>query len=616
MKIRVDMGDWMLTMGLIGLCRIVEFGLKEGHIPEDASTLVRKHRTGVEIDTDALVYLPKAFFHYMLDEYSIAEREKERLTEQLKWAGREEYFSNALSAVKKLINDNTKKIVKYFPGEVAQRLEKVQERLKSVKKLEHLEELRQCTEEFLRVLEREPVDQKLTLNYFKAAVMNSFFGQVSFLNVSKNALDLQGHIEEFHKDYIRPVLLETGLSECLQHAQSPDELLSYLNEHADYGPFRSLKRKMKKLSLEKMRSYLQEDMPKCSLIPGQIAFNNFEEMTFSPLGVSRNKAYNFHWNLDIGQPVPISSLAKLVLFCAPAGGAVYTRRDGSLEQGEYRTYVGFVQTDSTFEDILRRNNAFKNHKDRQDPFDKIISTLIEDVRKESQFVVNHLFFIEFSSDYQSKKTLMDYYHLPKYLARYFHEHGKKLDDIWPFDFREQFVRAVLYGLDPKHVIFQQIKRQVAEGSRSATNIYVATRERHRIMQYKRQSGEGVKDMKQQDKLVYSLYRSGREIRQVYEQAERTRGEGEPYAASASKKITGLAYRLLNAVKSGNQKAFMDSLFRLHMSVDKPINPVFLNALHEKDVDFATVGNAFVAGLLSTDFGKEGEVAVEEEITHE
>lgn len=613
MKIQVNMGDWMLTMGLIGLYRIVEYGRKESLIPTEADSLVKKLRNGVEIDTEALVHLPKAFFHYMLNEYSIAKREKDRLMNQFNRGGREEYFANALTDIKKIISDNSKKIIKYFPNEEATRLEKIQETLKAVKKIENRDVLKECIEDFLVVLESESVNQKLTLNYFKAAVLTSFFGQVSFLNVSKNALNLEGHIEEFDKDYIRPVLLEIRLLQHIQEAQTPDEVLSFLEEHADYAPFRSIKRKMKKMSTQNMRIYIQEEVPKCSLIPDQIAFSNFEEMTFTPLGVSKNKALNFHWNLDIEQPVPISSLAKLILFCAPAGGAVYTRRDGGLEQGEYRTYVGFVQTDSTFEDILKRNNTFKAHKDRQDPFDKIISSLIKDVRKESQFVVDHLFFIEFSSDYQSKKTLMDYYHLPKYLAYYFVEHGEKLENILPYAFRELFLRTILHGQDPKHVIFQQLKESVKEG-RTALGSFIATRERHRILQYKRQFREGVINLKQHDKLIYSLYRSGQEIRQIFEQEDRTRGMSETYAASASKKIAGLAYRLLNAVKSGNHKAFMDSLFRMHMSLNKPINPVFLNALHEKDVDFATVGNAFIAGLLSVDFGKE--LSLEEENANE
>lgn len=605
MKVQVNMGDWMLTMGMIGLYRIVEFGVKKEIIPPEARSMVKKLRNGIEIDTAFLEHLPKAYFHYLLAEYSVAEREKERLDNHLEWAQREEHFKSNLSSIKKIVTDNAKKITKYFPGEETVRLEDVQERLKAVKSLGEFDALRQCVDDFLAVLKQEPVNQKLTLNYFKAAVLSSFFGQVSFLNVSKNALDLYGHIDEFYKDYIKPVLYEAGLLERLQTANSAEEVMIFLDEHNDYPSFRGLKRRMKRFTLEQMRTYVKEEIPECSFISGQPAFADFEEMVFSPLGVSKNKAYNFYWNLEVDQPVPISSLAKLILFCSPAGGAVYTKRDGSLEHGEYRTYVGFVQTDSTFEDIYQRNQAFKHHKDRLDPFDRIISALIEDVQKESEYLLSHLFFIEFSSDYQSKKTLLDYYHLPKYLALYFRDRGKKLEKLWPHEFREQFVRAVLHGMDPKHVIFQQLKRQIADNSDNATNILVAVRERNRILQYKRKQGVGsVEDVKARDKLVHSLYLSGREIREVFEQAERSRGEGEPYAASASKKITGIAYRLLNAVKSGNQKAFMDSLFRLHLSVDKQINPVFLNALHERDVDFATVGNAFVAGLLSKDFDKD------------
>ncbi|HZK18628.1 MAG TPA: type I-B CRISPR-associated protein Cas8b1/Cst1, partial [Clostridia bacterium] len=104
----------------------------------------------------------------------------------------------------------------------------------------------------------------------------------------------------------------------------------------------------------------------------------------------------------------------------------------------------------------------------------------------------------------------------------------------------------------------------------------------------------------QDKRIWSVYKSGEDIRRGYERAESQR-EGETnYAAPAGKKINGVAYRLLNTVKAGNKEDFMDSLFRLHMSVGRPVNSVFLDALHEKKLDFASVGTAFIAGLLSSD----------------
>jgi CRISPR-associated protein Cst1 len=597
LKIRLDMGDWMLTMGLLGLYRVYNYGVENNIVSKAEQKFVKIHQLGLEIDLRALEHLPEAFFRYMLDEYSIYDREQKRLQDQLGYAKTEQYFGDRLKEIKKIVNENIKKISKYFPGEIATELENIQARLKEVRKPEQLGELENCINDFLKISKLESVDEKLTINYFKTVVLKSFFGQPSFLNVSKTNLNLKEQMELFYEDYIRPVLLEINFQEHLRNAHNKHTVLAYLEEDRNYKPFQALTRQLKRLELEEIKDYVLNQVPECSLLPGYLAFSNFEEMIFSPLGVSTEKALNFQWDLERKQPAPISSLARLILFLAPAGGAIYGRWDGQGGQGAYRMYTGFIQTEGSFSDTLRRNSSFKSHKDKKDPFDKILSVLIEDLQKKTGYILEHLFFIEFFSDYDNKKTLLEYYHLPEHMARYIQTYGTELDRIRPYNYREQFVKAVLHGQDPIHVIWQQLKGQITN-QWSGYGTYIATRERHRIMFYKKYLGEGVAELKKQDRMIWSVYKSGQEVRKTFELAEQGREEGAPHASSAGKKINGLAYRLLNTIKANNKKEFMDSLFRLYMPINKPVNPVFLNVLHEEQLDFCSVGTAFVAGLLS------------------
>lgn len=599
MRVKIAMGDWMLTMGLIGLYRIYRYGVSESIVPQEDADLVRINQFGLAIDSRALQYLPEAFFRYMLNEHSVFDREQQKLEALLTYGNKETNFDNALKNIKDVVSDNYKKIAKYFPGNITERLKGIQNQLKGLKRYQDWNEVEQCVKDFLNVLAIQPVDEKLTLNYFKAVVMGPFFGQPSFLNVSKTKLDLQGHMDTFFNDYIYPVLVELAFQDYLNNGKR-DELLAHFEQERNYKPFSSLRRQLQKLnSIEEMQHLVYKQVPECSLIPGLLAFGNYEEMIFSPLGVSAGKALNFQWDFDGKQPIPVSSLAKLVLFCAPAGAAIYGRWEGKDGQGRYDTYAGFIQTDGSFQEIMQRNDTFKTHKDRKDPFDRILSVLVEDLKKEAGHIIEHLFFVEFSSDYSSKKTLLEYYHLPKYLASYIHKYGENLDKIRPFSFREQFVKAVLLGQDPIHVIFQHIKEQIKAGH-SLVSGYIATRERNRILLYKQHHDKGVVDVKEQDRLIYAVYSNGREIREAYAKAEKMRDESEPYASSAVKKVTGIAYRLLNTVKAGNKREFMDAVFRLHMPLEKPVSPVFLNVLHERKLDFASVGTAFIAGLLSID----------------
>ncbi|YAR63507.1 hypothetical protein ACUIAK_12800 [Bacillus cytotoxicus] len=44
--------------------------------------------------------------------------------------------------------------------------------------------------------------------------------------------------------------------------------------------------------------------------------------------------------------------------------------------------------------------------------------------------------------------------------------------------------------------------------------------------------------------------------------------------------------------------FLDTVMRLYMSVEKPFPRVFMNILDESNIDFASIGDSFIAGLIS------------------
>ena len=587
MKVELRMSEWMVNMGLVGLYRVFEYGRKQGIISNEYKDSVTVKPWGIELDTDVLPQLPRAYFLYLLEEYSVAKRECDKLDAYIEKVKNEEQFKNIVSIIKKIISDTGKKIVKYFPNP---KLEDMLKNMKDMKKYEHVDRILDYIHEFKSIVNEEKVNEKLTFNYFKAAILQSFFGQVSFLNVTKNTLDLNGHVEEFDKSYVFPVVNDLQLEQIVKTTHSTKEINSFLEEKCNYQPFKQLKREWKKKTIEEIKEYIETKINKCLLFNDRLAFYNFEEMVFSPIGVAKDNAFNFNWYFDSQQPKPLSSLARLVLLFAPIGSTIYVKSEGMNEQKEQRLYAGFVQTDATFAEVLQKNNHFRQLKKKREPFNKIVSQLVQSVKKESEYVVDHLFFLEFFSDYSSKKTHLHYYHLPMYLAHYFKQHADKLDYIKPYDYREQFVQYVLRGADPIHVIYNYL-RDCIKNERHTIGPYIAVRERNRILQFKK----GVRDVSKTDKRVSALFMQGREIREAIMRS-----------SGSEKKVTSIAYRLLNAAKAGNKKSFMDTLLRIYMSADRPISPIFLNALHERDLDFATVANAFIAGLLANQYKEEQE----------
>ncbi|MCL6586855.1 MAG: type I-B CRISPR-associated protein Cas8b1/Cst1 [Anoxybacillus sp.] len=587
MKVELHMGEWMINMGLVGLYRVFEYGRKNGIISDEYKDSVTVKPWGIELDTDVLPQLPRAYFLYLLEEYSVARRECERLDAYIKEVRNEKKFKSNIKTLKQSISDMGTKILKYFIHEA---LEDILKQIKEIKKYEQVHQLEEYVRTLKQVYSEPKINEKLTFNYFKHSILKPFFGQVSFLNVSKNNLDFEGHVEEFYNSYVFPVMNDLHLESVLNDSHSIEEISSLLEKKGEYQPFKQLKREWKKKTLEEIQEYVNTKINKCLLFNERLAFYNFEEMVFSPMGVAKDKAFNFSWHFDSQQPKPLSSLAKLVLLFAPIGVAIYFKNDGMGDQTERRLYAGFVQTDATFAEILQKNNHFKQLKKKREPFNKIVSQLVQSVKKESEYAVDHLFFLEFFSDYDSKKTHLHYYHLPMYLAHYFKQHADKLDYIKPYDYREQFVQYVLRGADPVYVIYNYL-RDCIKNERSSIGPYIAVRERNRILQFKK----GVRDMATTDKRVSALFMQGREIRDAIMRS-----------SGSEKKVTSIAYRLLNAAKAGNRKNFMDTLLRIYMSADRPVSPIFLNALHERDLDFATVANAFIAGLLANQYKEEQE----------
>lgn len=62
------------------------------------------------------------------------------------------------------------------------------------------------------------------------------------------------------------------------------------------------------------------------------------------------------------------------------------------------------------------------------------------------------------------------------------------------------------------------------------------------------------------------------------------------------KLSGISYRLLNALKTNNVDSFMDTLLNCYLYAKLPVPEVFLDTLRSEE-KFKTIGYAFVAGLI-------------------
>ena len=75
--------------------------------------------------------------------------------------------------------------------------------------------------------------------------------------------------------------------------------------------------------------------------------------------------------------------------------------------------------------------------------------------------------------------------------------------------------------------------------------------------------------------------------------------GEAYRdKNAENRINGIAYRLLNALKTRNAELFLHTILNCYMYINKPV-PKDMEKVLLSDVILAEIGYAFVTGLTGS-----------------
>lgn len=558
-QMTVRMNEWFFIQGLVGYKKILE------HYGETVQTT----SDGIIVEEKHLKALPEAFFSFYLKHYSVANREERSISfyhQKFKKEG-----GTAKTTINQRLNETKKKVERYFK-ETAEgsRLIEMADLYRKEKK--YKPEMDVWVEKFIQLLYTEEIDQKLTTNFFKAVHLGPYFGQVSFLNVTHNSKSLDEQKGIFKKDIIDPVLEEWKFYSAIR-SKNRETVLQVLDE-TSHVLLKPLKRLFQKKTAEEMEDYIHQELHKCSLTDFPIAMLSFEEGTFSPLSLSIKNAINMTWDANGKKLLPICSLARLIIFCSQAGA--------TLSQGK----SVFVYYGGSFREIFQTNQFYSDLKNPNKTFDEIMFDLVREKKLKAEHIKNHYLIYEYESDYQSKRTLLDYMVMTPQLVKLFINHEKLFNSIHHAN-KSKLIRLLLKGVDSKGFIINVLREKI-KNSFSVLEVIQMIHVRHLAQLYTRE--EYIVDGSQQKRNVRDIVNSAKQIR----------------SKIGEKKAQGIAYRLLNAIRSNNKNTFMDTVMRTYIRCDKEMPELLLEALYEDKMDFATVGNAWVAGLVSkTNDTKEG-----------
>ncbi|MCP8411718.1 type I-B CRISPR-associated protein Cas8b1/Cst1 [Clostridioides difficile] len=600
MKLRVYRGDWFFNMGIVGFLNIIKKADKQAEIfiMEDY----------IEFDSLFLENFHEYYFNYFMDEYDVSKRIKKSI----------DYSINFIKSKPDRIKDGIKKIkdsvkpqndkIKKFDEEKFNLIKEKLDSMSKIKSYDEFDSLEALVDETIDIFKIKSINDRLTANLYKYVVQDNYFGQVSFFNVAKAKLDLDGLKQVMFNDYLRQIIY-FGELEYLLEENDYDKLKNYLNDRLNSiakdinekkvskSSVNTIEKIMKEInknfikknkSIEDIKEYMDslEVCEMCGLYKGIL--DEYSESNFAPLGVSTNNARNMFWNQEYVSS--ICDVCKLILFCTPAG-ATYTRKN-YLTNEENEFYL-FVNMDTSINELFERNNSLKAQKSEssdskdENPFNQLIKSIVEENKLKSEWQLHNILFVEFKASIDSKKCKINYFNIPTYLAKFFVKENKKIQSIYDYKLKSNVLDLILKNKDLKHLINNTLRNIVKSNLESNNKSNISGLSCFNVVQLRTILNNYKRGVYKMDyKKLRKIYESGCEIHDYY------------IDKNAKNKIEGITYKILSLIKVGNKNDFMQTILRIFSPSEKTPPEEILQIFVEEDLDFESVGYAFVTGLIS------------------
>lgn len=606
MQKRVYLNDWFFNCGIVGFLKILKHNEDEFAV---------KKENYIEFDTEDLRKFHKYYFSYFFDKYNVAQRVKNRTKMAF------EYLENNIEKVvedkeeQKKINNEIKSKKKYVKDIIKKQLDKIKkidEQIHNEMKEEYDELDKEQTKEgieniknsILEKIENENINNRLTLNLFKSILSNTYYGQPSFLNVVKSALPYEQQQELMYKDYVSNIV-ETGfIHDIIDKKYDIEEIKKYIVKANTEG---NISKEMEKVYSKIEKDYIQKNKPieeiqryleekvikRCSMCETEFGLTTeYSEGNFVPLAISSDNARNFFWNQNV--KFPICDICKLILFCIPAG--ITTIAKTVKESGDYKEkqLLSFVNFDTSVDKIYKVNQNFGNssryENKLENPYTELILDIVEQDTKISRWMLDNIFVVEFEAEYGAYSRI-EYFNIKRYVTEFFVEYSAQtLSKIRDYKYKLQIVDYILKNKNIKYVINDRLREELKSDIPNGYNSFLATQTRMILNLLKKERSE-VGDVKNNNNKLYVLYNLGI---QIHEELKHNKEEN---------KLDGYTYKMLNSIKAGNKKEFMDIIIRIHMSMGKDVSPIFIETMQDTDLDFESIGHSFLSGLISNKYEK-------------
>ena len=617
MRTIIYLNDWFYNSGIVGFLRILD---------HNNDNFVEIKDNCITFETKKLENFHKYYFKYFFDKYNIGLKTTERMENSF------EKIINYLkedSQDKQVIKETQEKIKtekKHVKDIIKKQLDKIKKydestysnilieynKIDKIKTQENIDELNNIREIITKELQKEDINKRLTLNLFKSILSKNYFGQISFLNVVKNALTFEEQEKIMYKDYISNIIEIDFIDKILHNKYKIEELKTLIKDKLDNQEiskeviqiYTNIQKRFidKEKSLDEIKDYIQKSVfEHCYMCENDKSLtSNYSEGNFIPLAVSSDNMKNFFWNQNA--EFPICDVCKLILFCIPAGisSVKKTTKENVNGQVVYREKEvnGFVNYDTSVDDLLKMNNYLSQtsnvDKSIYNPYEELILNIVEQQKNLQEWQLENIFIVEFETEYLAFSRI-EYFNIKRYIAKFFVEYSQNtLNIMKDYRYKIQIMDYILKNKDLKYIINSRLREELSKETQNGFNSFIATRIRLILNLLKKEDMEMDERVKKNNAKLSVLYNLGVSIHE------------ELKANKEENKLDGYTYKMLNSIKSGNKKEFMDVVIRIHMSMGKDISPIFLEVMQDTDLDFESIGHSFISGLISNKFEKKDE----------
>ncbi len=615
MKVKLYMQDWFYNAGLVGFIRILE--------KYDQDFTVKRNNY-IEFDTKDLKNFHEYYFKYFFDMYNVAEKNTKRIEKSFDIIRDNIKVCTDDKEILQQAKDKVKSEKKYIKLVIKGQLDKVKKidediwnqmyekynEIDSVQQIEDLAKLDDIQNCLISGISNETINKRITTNLFKNILSKSYFGQNSFLNVLFNKLTYEEQQSKMYDDYIKSIVECDFLNDIVEGKYNFEQIETYINSYIEglndktkdefAKIYSNIIKKYKNKDIEELKKYISTSLLETCSMCGETRLKtiDYSEGSFLPLAVSSSNMTNFFWNQKA--KFPVCDLCNLILFCIPAGITKVTKTEKQNKEYIEKTVLSFVNYDTSINNLIKINNNFADNSKRENasnnPYTEIILNIVEQDKKISTWQLQNIFVIEFDAEYLSYSR-MEYFNIKKYVANFLIKYADKtLNNISNYKYKLQVLDYIMKNKDISLIINNRLLDEINNDEiiKKGYDSFLATKIRLDLNLLKEEGFQVEENIEKNNKKLYVLYNTGIDIRETL----KSRGE--------ENKLNGFTYKMLNSIKLGNKKEFMDSVIRIHMFMQKDVSPIFLEVMQDSCLDFESIGHAFVSGLISNKFDKNKE----------